>query len=504
MMKPLSLLLFCVCFIWTSLSAAERPNVLFFAVDDLKPTIGAYGDPIAITPNMDKLASSGRIFSSAYCQFAVCSPTRASLLTGTRPDTIGVIALTDKVRKRYPNIITLPQHFAENGYAMMAMGKIFDGRTVKLEDRDKSYNGNYKWGSVKKRYFEPGKSELEDKMLAEGKNTWDVRVSLTDRGKVEDANTKDGETARTAISELKKLATNYKSSGQPFFLAVGFNKPHLPFNAPEQYWEPYDNVDFGYSDYRGSRAYPENTPSWIPPTEGTELAAYDDYPRGGIRSPEFAANLAHAYYACTSFIDAQIGLIMDELERQGLADNTIVILWGDHGWHLGDHDGFWAKHSNFEQATRVPLILRYPGMADAGKPVEQVVEFVDIYPTLVELAGLPAPKQPGGLGYEGDSMVSILRDPNAEWDNRAFSQRQTFRPKTMGYSVRNERYRFTAWYECSDYNDPSTQASTPILEELYDYQKDPKETVNQVNNPEYAQIATELRKELDHGKGWKK
>lgn len=485
---------------------SSRPNILFIAVDDMKPALGAYGDPYAITPNMDKLAGAGQAFEKAYCQYAVCAPSRASLLTGLRPDTTEVLDLTTHIRDVIPEVVTLPQHFGQQGYHVAGIGKLFHGGNAHAQDNELSFFGNWQYtqGS-KKSYYEPGKSEYEDAKIAAGIPPWKVRPSLTDRGVIEPFETADGNATRQAMQLIQELSAKRKADGTPFFLAVGYKKPHLPFTAPEQYWELYDGVDFGYADYRGTRQIPEGSEPWTPPGVTTELSHYGDFPQGGIKDPAFAQQLVHAYYACVSFIDDMIGELVGELEAQGQLDDTIIIIWGDHGWHLGDHDGFWAKHSNFEQATRSPLIISYPDLPHQGLLNANVVEFVDIYPTLCELAGVPLPEQPAGLELQGASLVPIMNDPSAAWPNTAFSQYRA-NPRNhgqlMGHSIRDPRYRLTAWYKRGDSKDDSTQTDEIVLLELYDYQLDPGETRNVAADPGYQPVVKELMAKLDAGRGW--
>lgn len=484
--------------------AGDRPNVLFIAVDDLKPVLGAYGDPIAKTPNMDRIAAQGRVFDKAYCQYAVCAPSRASLMTGLRPDTTEVLDLKTHIRDTIPNVISMPQHFGQQGYNVAGIGKIYHGGNAKSQDNELSFFGNWVYTpGGRKRYFQPDNSAEEQRQLDAGKAFWNVRPSLTDRGPVDDYTYIDGNMTKKAVQMLQGLSAERKQSGEPFFLAVGYQKPHLPFTAPDKYWKMYDDVDFGYSDYRGSRQIPEGTEAWTGPHEGTELRAYDDYPKGGIKDPETARHLVHAYYACVSYVDALIGELLDELEAQGMAEDTIIVLWGDHGWHLGDHDGFWAKHSNFEQATRSPLLISYPGIPNPGATNENVVELVDIFPTLCQLTGLPLPNQPKGLELQGASLEGIMENPDAPWSNLAFSQFIGQRG-VMGHSLRNERYRLTVWYERDDVMDEKTQTDKTVLIELYDYSEDPEETKNHAQDPAYRQIVEAMMAQLDAGFGWRK
>lgn len=488
---------------WEAFAArgASRPNVLFIAVDDLKPVLGAYGDPVAVTPNMDRLAATGRLFGNAHCQFAVCSPSRVSLLTGLRPDTTRIHDLNTFFRDRIPGVITLPQHFGEQGYAVSGVGKIYHGPNPqnlepKWQDVPRSWNDGW-WPATlnPKRYFAEEKSEAEDRVLADGKTPF-ARVSLTDRGLVPEETYLDAETTRRARGQLQAYARGLREGGRPFFLAVGYVRPHLPFNAPEKYWRLYDDTDFGLNAYTGARDHPSGAPGYAAPPFPGELGNYGDFPKGGITDPAAARELIHGYYACVSFIDAQIGRLLAALDELELANNTIVVLWGDHGFHLGDHNGYWAKHSNFEQATRTPLLFRIPGDRFAGRRVDRVVELVDIYPTLTDVAGLPAPRQPAGLESQGRSLKPLFDDPAAAWDDRAFSQYP--RGEKMGHSLRTPRYRYTAWVSRKEGSD-----AAPLAEELYDYSVDPGETRSLVSDADYQGVLADLRRQLDGGQGWK-
>lgn len=414
-----------------------------------------------------------------------------------------VLDLKTNVRKALPNVITLPQHFGDNGYNVYGIGKIFHGGNERSQDNEKSFDGNWQYtqGS-KKSYYEAGKSEKEDAWIAYGKPFWKALISLTDRGEVDDHTYTDGEMTLQTIDNLKELTRERKESGKPFFMAVGFKKPHLPFTAPDRFWQLYDDVDLGYSDYRGTRQIPEGSEWWTPPTKTTEVGMYKDFPKDGIKDPEFARNLVQGYYASVSYIDFLIGQILDELETLGQLDDTIIILWSDHGWHLGDHDGFWAKHSNFEQATRSPLLISYPDIPSKGTASEKVVELVDIYPTLCDLASIPYPNQPEGLELQGSSLVEVMAAPDAPWPNLAYSQMRVHN-STMGHSLRDPRYRLTAWYKRDNTKDEATQTDEIVLLELYDYKIDPDETRSFANDPAYADVLDRMLKQLDGGQGWR-
>jgi len=291
---------------------------------------------------------------------------------------------------------------------------------------------------------------------------------------VPDAQTADGATTLAACRSLEE----FKKAGTPFFLAAGFLKPHLPFVAPKKYWDlyPADKIQLSKTDKP-----PQDAPAFAPHSWG-ELRAYYSIPKKGPLSEEQARKMIHGYRACVSFLDAQVGLVLDKLEQLGLQDDTVVILWGDHGWHLGDH-GLWCKHTNFEQATHSPMICRAPGITN-GARTDALAEFVDIYPSLTEWAGLPLPKH-----LEGTSFLPVLKDPKRAWKKAAWSQYP--RGSRMGYTMRTHRFRYTEWKK----KDGSAEAV-----ELYDYEKDPLEKINWAGKPDYAAQQKELKTLFD--KGW--
>jgi iduronate 2-sulfatase len=462
---------------WAQDAAKKRRNVLFIAADDLRPTLGCYGDPLVQSPNIDRMAADGMVFQRAYCQQAVCSPSRNGVLTGLRPDTIGIYDLPTHFRTKLPDVVTLPQHFQENGYHTERMGKIFHTAHGNYDDRRS-------W-TVSPGPFGPP-PETEDRTEAASRRQQPPRPQQRPNGPptgmpdVEDNALGDGKMTDRAVERLRELAKGEK----PFFLALGYHKPHLPFIAPKRYWDRYDPAKFTLEPLK-------NLPEGAPPYAGQgagELRTYAGVPKQGPIPDDMARRLLHGYYACISYIDALIGRVLDELDRLGLKDDTIVILWGDHGWHLGDH-GMWAKHTNFEQATNAPIIVRAPDQKKKGR-TDALVEFVDMYPSLCELAGLTPPK-----GLEGTSFVPLLDDPKRPWKSAVFH----LWPKTvqgrkgMGRSLRTDRYRLTEWtFE-------GFPEDTTI--ELYDYRDDPRETANLATKPENEKLVRELRDRL--AAGWK-
>lgn len=446
------------------------PNVLFIAVDDLKPTLGCYGDTSAKTPNIDRLAARGTVFERAYCMQAVCAPSRNSLLTGLRQETLGIYDLSTNFRQRAPDVATLPQHFLQHGYQSHGIGKIFHVGHGNHEDAASWSVPHYQAKSID--YAKPeNQQQLTREEAFFGNSQKDVgklpRGAAYESADVPDDAYSDGKIANEAVARL----TTLKESGQPFFLAVGFVKPHLPFCAPQKYWDLYDPAKLPMPT---RSTPPEGAPAFAPTGWG-ELRNYSEIPTEGPLSPELQRTLIHGYYATTSYVDAQIGRVLDALEAQGLAENTIVVLWGDHGWHLGDH-GLWSKHDNYEEATRAPLVIAAPGKK-GGQHTRALTEFVDIYPTLCDLANLPRPNH-----LQGESLVASLDAPAADGKPAAF---QVFPRGTretgplLGHAVRTARWRYVEWQK---------RDGTAAARELYDMQDDAGETVNIADRPEQAEV----------------
>jgi iduronate 2-sulfatase len=428
--------------------ATAKPNILFIAVDDLRPELGCYGNPIVKSPNIDALAKRGVVFDRAYCQQAVCSPSRSSLLTGARPDTTKVWNLTTHIRKALPEVVTLPQLFKNHGYFAQAMGKVYHH----------GYDDAASW-SVPTSY---PKAQHGSELLPidpDGPKSGTRRGPPFASPDVPDNALHDGELGDMAVAALRVM----KIKSQPFFLAVGFIKPHLPFVSPRKYWDLYDPAKISLAP---NPFPPIGAPAYAV-LPGGELRSYAGVPPGRHLPDDYARQLKHGYFAAVSYMDAQVGRVVAELDRLGLRDNTIIILWSDHGWKLGEH-GAWAKHSNVENDTRAPLLISVPGMANAGKHTEALVEFVDIYPTLAELAGLSLPHH-----LEGSSFKPVLENVQRPWKRAAFSQypRKVGKQNLMGYTMRTDCYRFTRWV---DRTDPTKVAA----EELYDHRVDPQENTN--------------------------
>jgi iduronate 2-sulfatase len=439
--------------------AASKPNVLLICVDDLKPLIGSYGDPLAKTPNIDRLAKRGVQFDAAYCNQAVCSPSRNSLMTGLRPQTIGIYDLPTNFRKSVPDAVTVAQYFRTNGYRTEAMGKIMHKGHGNVEDAA-SWTVPH-WLPKASTYALPGSTEVK----RSGKNG--DRGTATENADVPDDFYGDGQLALHAVERLENAAQN---PDEPFFIAVGFIRPHLPFIAPQKYWDLYPSADIPMPKVT---TIPDGAPEYAGQFGG-ELRQYSDIPEKGDLDDDMTRRLIHGYYAATSYMDAQLGLVLDALDKSGLADNTIIVLWGDHGWHLGDHS-FWCKHTNYEQAARIPLIVAAPGKA-VGK-TSALVETVDLYPTLAELAGLPAPQ-----GLDGVSFAKVVADPAAQ--TRDSITHVYPRNGLLGRAIRTARYRMVEWKK------PGDSAETAEFE-LYDYETDPLETKNLAKDK--PEVLAELR-----------
>ena len=522
-----------LCWLVPFFSALQaKPNVLFIAIDDLRPELGCYGSPIAQSPHLDELAKEGMCFDRAYCQQAICSPSRASLMTGARPDQIGVIENTAYFRELNPEVVTLPQHFISQGYEAVYCGKIYHGRMTD-ERHSWSRKAAYDQCSVERTHLPGGYALVENqKLWASNKEKMLARYGQQGSGglihgpayesaEVPDHAYSDGYSTQLAIATLRDHLE--KKPKQPLFLALGFKKPHLNFVAPKKYWDLYDREKIKLSQQSGAPIAGAATGLHA----SFELRTRHGIPKKGPIGPELAQTLLHGYYACVSYVDAQIGLMLEALEEAGVRDDTVIVVWGDHGWHLGDM-GIWGKATNYEIATRVPLIVWTPNMQARGQHSKALVELVDIYPTLCELTNLAVPEH-----LAGESFASLLDDPKEEGKEYAVSQfpnpalrewaanplspgmrqtffgplieaveerikrqqgklwdRELFENHLMGYSLRTNRHRLVAWL---DYRNVHAE---PLFLELYDHAKDPKESQNIAKKfPDKTQaLLTRLRK----------
>jgi len=478
----------------------SRPNVLFIAVDDLRPELGCYGMKHVISPNIDRLASEGTVFTRAYCQSGVCNPSRASLLTGLRPDTIGVWDLDTHFRDIVPDVTTLPEHFGNNGYHSTAIGKIYHNILPDPQSwsEDKMYIEGYPYdpdavycdeGNLQ--YIEHRKAEItaagrQDRCIDEF-GQWYLKANATEMPDVPDEAYYDGAQTAVAVERLGELA----GRDEPFFFGVGYYRPHLPFNAPLKYWQMYDRdaIPLAENDYP-----PINVPSMAMNTL-RELNGYADMrhvrnPLEGKLADDDARLLKHGYLASVTYVDTQVGKLLDRLDELGIRDNTIVILWGDHGWKLGEHAS-WCKMTNFEIDTRAPLIISAPGEAFERAACSRLVEFVDVYPTLCELAGIPIRGE-----LEGESLVGLLRDPSGPGRAAAFSQflrsgiwRGEDGQDYMGYAMRTDEFRYVEWY--------NWQSQTLAARELYDHRVDSQENENIAGYLRNTCLVEELSRRLE-------
>jgi len=450
--------------------AATKPNVLLICVDDLKPLLGCYGDKLVKSPNIDRLAARGVLFEAAYCNQAVCSPSRNALMAGLRPQSLGIYDLGTNFRKSAPDAVTLTQHFMHNGYRAEGLGKIWHVGHGNTNDAASwsvpHYTPNAAGYLLKEN--NPPKSAPENAPSENQKESWKLpRGAPTESADVPDNKYGDGMIADEAIKRIEAAKQN---PDEPLFLAVGFMKPHLPFVAPKKYWDLYDPAAFKLAELQTA---PEGAPSFAPTTWG-ELRQYRDMPEVGPLTPDQQRHLIHGYHAATSYMDAQLGRVLDALDSGGLAQNTIIILWGDHGWHLGDH-GMWCKHTNYEQAAHIPLIVAAPGVKPAR--TKALVETVDIYPTLSELAGLPDPAK-----IDGRSFAAVLKNPDAPARESVIHVYP--RADKLGRAIRTDRYRMVEWKTIG------APADSAVME-LYDYQADPAETKNLAD--EKPEVVAQLR-----------
>jgi iduronate 2-sulfatase len=449
---------------------AGRLSVLFIAIDDLNCHVGCYGYSYAKTPNIDALAQRGVRFDRAYCQVALCNPSRTSLLSGRRPDTTQVFDNRTPPRSTLGPVVFLPEHFRANGYFTARVGKIAHG----------TFERAVAWDFAKEpvQNARRDRSREDEVARANPAKPDSAEVVNWHRSAADDANHADGRTAR----QIVKLLREHRD--KPFFIAAGFHKPHLPWVAPRKYFEMFPPESAPLPQE------PKDVRRQIPP-----LALITTRPDGAHVTEQKEREAIAAYTACTAFVDTQIGLVLKALDDLNLRDNTVVVLWGDHGWHLGDHGGMWGKLSVFEEAAHVLLIVAAPGKP-AGVVSPRLVEFVDLYPTLSELCGLPVAE-----GLEGTSFVPLLHEPSRPWKKAAFTQvlreanevrnpRPSGEPHpVMGRSVRTERWRYTEW-------------GGPEVAELYDHDQDPREVHNLISDPAQREKIAELRQILVAG--WRK
>ena len=485
MKKNIILIFIAISLSLMSIAQQKQMNVLFIASDDMSYDLHTFSNPDVHTPNFDRLAERGLVFDNAYCQAPLCAPSRASLMTGYYPDKTGVYDLFPTFRDALPDAVTLAQMFKNNDYFTCRIGKIFH-QGVPSGIGQPGHDDPASWTTT---YNPIGKDKTDEyKLVADAPMLGNyLAMDCTD-----DELT-DAISANVALSILRQRTGNARASAyggymqglanpQPFFMAVGFYRPHIPYMAPKKYFDMYPWEDIKLHEN------PEN--DW----ENKPAAAAWVWPPNAGTTAEQQKKAIQAYYACVSFIDAQVGKLLDGLEEFGLLDNTIIVFWSDHGYNLGEH-GQWQKQTLFEKSSKEPLIISVPGMTK-GTRTQAIVQMVDLYPTLAELTGLKAPDD-----LVGHSLVPLLKDPDAEWDHPAFTiQARTVNPRAkegqskysfnpnvasdnptiFGRSVRVKRYRYTEWDEGR------------LGVELYDYETDPKEFINLDNNPEYKDLVKKL------------
>ncbi|MEX0331163.1 MAG: sulfatase [Puniceicoccaceae bacterium] len=445
-----------IWFVASTAMATDRPNVLFIMTDDLNCNIGAYGHPLVRTPHIDRLAEEGLLFENAFCNFPLCGPSRASFMTGLYPDQNGVTRLRRMFRRYVPDAVTLSQHFMNNGYAVARVGKIYHYDNP----GGIGTNGHDDPLSWEERINPRGRDKEEQHLIEviRGISTDKIGGTLSWMAAGgDDLEQTDGMVATESIALMRE----YTAQGRPFFLAVGFYKPHTPFVAPRKYFDLYDPEEIEIP--RVPDGYFNTLPAPAVKTLTVKKAQLD-LPEATQRE------VIHAYYATISFLDAQVGRLITALEELELKDHTIVLFSSDHGYHMGEHDHF-QKQTLFEDADRVPLILSVPGMASAGKRTPAIVEMIDFYRTLTELAGLEQPPS----YIQGKSMVSVLNDPEKQTRESALTQHYE------GYTIRTKRYRYTYWPDANGLN-----------AELYDRLNDPAEMVNLAGHANYEDVQMQL------------
>ncbi len=475
-MKTLLLLFSCLsCVSW----AADRPNVLFIASDDMRPQLGCYGDPTVKSPNLDALAKRGMVFQRSYVQQALCSPSRIAMLSGRYPAATQIFEIGRTLRTTMPDITTMPQHFKNNGYHTRSLGKIYhvgidDGAswTIPAWHSKKPRTSPATQAAVQK-YIADAK-QSDSPIPQKGKGSRNSAIPAFEAVDCVDDDLMDDDCAANAIAQLREHA---KNPAQPFFLAVGFANPHVPWISPKKYWDLYDRTKLPLAT---NEFLPKGALDFAA-TSGADFYWYRDVPQvSGDKLPEeFKRECLHGYLAAISYVDAQVGRLLAALDETGLAKNTIIVFWSDHGYYMGEHTWWGAKHNNYEGATRNCLIISQPGMKHAGEKTESLAQSVDLAPTLTDLCGLPE-----HTAFQGRSLKPVLEDPDAKVNDAAFS----WYPKAgyLGVAMRTDKWRYVEW----------TKPGAETRRELFNMVNDPQNNQNVADKPEHAQVIEALGKRL--------
>ena len=493
------------CFFLTTLTTSysqenQKPNILFISVDDLKPSIGSFGDEFAVTPNIDELSKDATVFLNNQNQLAICAASRVSFLTGLRPDKTKVWDLKTKMRDVNPEVLTLPEHFKNNGYQTIGVGKIYDPRAVDggrdrrswsvpfVTQNQLTFSDGYSFpsgGFYQGKENRAVRAKLRQEAIDKGVNNLNKYESDRFKPPYENADVPDGAYMDGAIANRAVELLDQMDNRKPFFLAVGFLRPHLPFNAPTKYWNLYKEEEVQLAEFQTKSKNPVDIAykgGWEINTYKAPGIEYIENDEGLLILPDdIQRKLIHGYYAATSYIDAQIGKVIAKLKEKGLDKNTIIVLWGDHGFHLGDHS-MWTKHTNFEQSTRSPLLIKDPRIKKTVS-VNSPTEFIDVFPTLCDLAELEIPEVLDGISLRPQIM-------GEQTTSKIFAVSQYPRHgNIMGYSFRTKRHRYTVWLKNKKSTEP-IYIEDIFAEELYDYDNDPLETDNIINYPEQQRIKT--------------
>ena len=448
-----ALFLASVCGVFAEDPAVSRPNVLFVVFDDLSQRLGCYGDPVAKSPHLDRLAARGTVFTRAFCQQPICGPSRASFMSGRRPDSLGIWSMTRHLYAAHPDAVTIPEWFLHHGYTALSIGKVLGGYGSEADFKKLSVPDRRTGGKTKDEFAMPGGGPLPPNL---------AKDPLCENRDVPEEACFDTHSVNLAISELKTLA----GKPAPFFLALGLFKPHSPYKVPKRYWDLYPDI-------------PPVDPA-ARPVNAPEIAFHANHeilgePRARRNlDPEAVREIRRGYYAAMSYADAQLGRVLDALDELGLRDRTIVVVLGDNGFHLGEHDT-WGKMTLFGWDARVPLVISAPGVGTGGAKTRALSELIDIFPTLTELCGLPAPPR-----LDGTSLVPVLRNPESTVKSGALTQHPRpalywgggpgAQPQAMGYALRTDRWSYHEWRDF--------QTGHVVSQELYDEEADPLQTRN--------------------------